>query len=507
MPEPAQTIQELEAVQLAWTIGRLAYLYRAHQFKLFDAWEEAKARGNRKFLVCNGRGWGKSTFWFIVCLEWAISHPNTDVYFVAPVEKKLDDYLEPIRKKVFGMAPDPKVWAEYYSISDNTVRLPNNSRVLIRGCNHQSYDDLRGGTAGLCVVDEGRGVDNLVDLVDNILMPANAKAAKENRANGYTIVASTPPPTTDHPLESYYQEAELEGNYFHASVLEADYPDDILAIFKKEAGGENSLTWRIEYMAERGLVDDTLKIVPSFDKVANVIRLPELNALMDLKQHPEYQFYRWFEGLDIGTVDKQVLLAGFYSFLDATLYVVFERTAPRGETTKSFGDDLTKIETDRKITGKVYLRVCDTNGAQLAMDLFESHRLVFHPTEKGRLVEMVNKVEVMMGAQRIMVSEECPFLIGSLYNCVWKDHLKKEFARSKTYGHGDAVATLMYMVRNLVESNPIPHTFQVPTLPGTNVIPPWTLRAMPQDPSKKAFGKIEQLRAKLRTHTAGPVKL
>jgi hypothetical protein len=79
-------------------------------------------------------------------------------------------------------------------------------------------------------------------------------------------VESTPPPTTDHPLEHYYQEAELGGYYYHSTIYDCDYPPEIIAELMREAGGENSLTWRIEYMAERGLVDDTLKIVPSFDK-------------------------------------------------------------------------------------------------------------------------------------------------------------------------------------------------------------------------------------------------
>lgn len=495
--------QKQIAISHAWETGQLGFLRRSHQRRQNVAWKKSRAI-SRKFFGCENRGFGKSTDLFIDGVEWAQKFV-TDIYFIAPVEKKLDDYLEPIRKKILRKAPRDFTYT--YSSSDNIFRFPNSSRILVRGSNHQSYDDLRGGTCGLALIDEARGVDNLQDLIDNVMMPACGKAAKENPFNGFMKVESTPPPTTDHPLEHYYQEAELGGYYYHSTIYECDYPPEIIAELMREAGGENSLTWRIEYMAERGLVDDSLKIIPSFDKVKNTITVPALNTLMDPAVHPEYQFYRWFEGLDIGTVDKQVLLAGFYSFLDATLYVAFERIAPRGETTHTFGDDLTKIETDRKITGKVYLRVCDTNGAQLAMDLFESHRLVFHPTEKGRLVEMVNKVEVMMGAQRIMVSEECPFLIGSLYNCVWKDHLKKEFARSKTYGHGDAVATLMYMVRNLVESNPIPNTFQVPTLPGTNVIPPWTLRAIPQDPNKKAFGRIEKLRAKLRSTTAAPVRL
>lgn len=483
-------------------MGQLGYLLRPHQKRFRTAWKQSMAI-SRKFFGCCNRGFGKSTDLFIEGIEWCQSHPETDVYFIAPVEKKLDDYLEPIRKKILRQAP-PDYQYEY-SASDNMFRFPNHSRMLVRGSNHQSYDDLRGGTAGLCLVDEARGVDNLQDLIDNVLMPACAKAAKESLGvNGWLICQSTPPPTTDHPLEAYYQEAELGGYYFHSSIEECDYPPEIIETFMREAGGETSITSRIEYKAERGLVDTTLKIIPEFDKLLNTLPRAELETI---KQRPEHAFYRWFEAVDIGTVDKQYLLGGFYSFLDATLYLDFERVSPKGETTKSFGDDLTKMETERKISGKVYLRICDTNGAQLALDLLESHKIAFYPTDKGRLVEMVNKVCVFMGAARIKIADDLAFLIGSLYNCVWKDHLKKEFARSKTYGHGDAIATLIYMVRNLVESNPIPNTFRIPTLPGTNVIPPWTLKLLPPDPNKKAFSAVEKLRARLKPVMNGPVNL
>ncbi len=63
------------------------------------------------------------------------------------------------------------------------------------------------------------------------------------------------------------------------------------------------------------------------------------------------------------------------------------------------------------------------------------------------------------------------------------------------------------MVRNLVESNPIPNTFRVPTLPGTNVIPPWTMKMLPPDPNRKAFSRLSQLQGKLKPAMNGPVRL
>src|SRR6185437_3589827 len=108
--------QRQQAISYAWRTGQLRYLFRDHQMVLYDAWVKSRTI-SRKFLVCNGRGWGKSTFWFMVALEWTIKHPYTDVYFVAPVEKKLDDYLEPIRKKVQSRMPSNFQYV--YSASDN----------------------------------------------------------------------------------------------------------------------------------------------------------------------------------------------------------------------------------------------------------------------------------------------------------------------------------------------------------------------------------------------------
>src|SRR5579872_816771 len=119
--------QSQRAISEAWQKGQLTYLRRAHQKRMRAAWLKSKPI-SRKFFGCCNRGFGKSTDLFIDGLEFAQQFV-TDIYFIAPVEKKLDDYLEPIRKKILRKAPLDFHYT--YSASDNIFRFPNNSRILV----------------------------------------------------------------------------------------------------------------------------------------------------------------------------------------------------------------------------------------------------------------------------------------------------------------------------------------------------------------------------------------
>ena len=115
---PSQTQR---AISEAWQKGQLTYLRRPHQKRMRVAWLKSKPI-SRKFFGCCNRGFGKSTDLFIDGLEFAQQF-TTDIYFIAPVEKKLDDYLEPIQKKILRKAPSDFLYT--YSSSDNIFRFPN----------------------------------------------------------------------------------------------------------------------------------------------------------------------------------------------------------------------------------------------------------------------------------------------------------------------------------------------------------------------------------------------
>ena len=69
---------------------------------------------------------------------------------------------------------------------------------------------------------------------------------------------------------------------------------------------------------------------------------------------------------------------------------------------------------------------------------------------------MVNNLRVWFANGRIEIDDSCTLLIDSLKYGLWNEK-RTEFASSKVLGHYDAVAALMYLVRNIDEStNPIP---------------------------------------------------
>jgi len=69
---------------------------------------------------------------------------------------------------------------------------------------------------------------------------------------------------------------------------------------------------------------------------------------------------------------------------------------------------------------------------------------------------MVNNVRIEINKGRIRVHPRCKQLVGSLNFGVWEDN-RKQFARSNTFGHFDAFAALMYLLRSVdYVTNPIP---------------------------------------------------
>jgi hypothetical protein len=71
-------------------------------------------------------------------------------------------------------------------------------------------------------------------------------------------------------------------------------------------------------------------------------------------------------------------------------------------------------------------------------------------------------VRIWVNAGRVIVSPKCQQLIGSLTYGVWNEN-RNNFDRAPLYGHFDALAALMYLIRNVdVRTNPIPFDYNKP---------------------------------------------
>jgi hypothetical protein len=103
------------------------------------------------------------------------------------------------------------------------------------------------------------------------------------------------------------------------------------------------------------------------------------------------------------------------------------------------------------------LRVSDISDIQADLNL--QHNLPFVSVSKTQLHAMVNRLNLLVDAGRVVVHPRCKLLIQTLKNGVW-DKNREEFAHSEIgLGHMDALAALIYMVMSFeswFNQNPIP---------------------------------------------------
>jgi hypothetical protein len=161
--------------------------------------------------------------------------------------------------------------------------------------------------------------------------------------------------------------------------------------------------------------------------------------------------------MDLGVVDQTAALFAYYDFPKARA-VVEDEVVMNGPsmTTDILAEALKAKEVELWPETNVYLKVSDNDNLLLLADLASKFDLHFMPTGKDTLEAMVNEVRMWVKAGRLVVHPRCKFLLGCLRNGIW-DNARKKFNRSTTYGHYDALAALVYLIRNIRASvNPIP---------------------------------------------------
>ena len=440
----------------AWQIGELGYRLREVQKRVRDEWNKAKGKCQKYYIECNRR-FGKSTFLLLLLTEFCIKNPRSKAGFYAPVKEGLRDYILPIIVKAFSDCPD-----DLRPILDAhlTLSFPNGSNIIFRGSNNQQHRIRRGNDLQIAAIDEARDVDDLDSLIDSVVIPSLFTTS------GRLLISSTPADTEDHPLHEIKQQSEVEGWISHYTIYDAakydpdDFPIERIEQWHKETTDETA--WQREYLA-MWVKDPTKIIIPEWDEA--------------YAAHPcrdEYfPYYHKYAGLDSGVRDKTAGIFGYYDFKRAKLIIEAEFALKDSEVrTDRIAQAVKETEArlgyqmmhDRKADSyrslqmhkKMYRRIADNNNLILIQDLDSLYQLDFFPTRKDELPAMINLCREWVKDGRIIVDKTCPELLGCLRNAIW-DKNKKELARSKQFGHFDALMALVYLVRNVdTSTNPIP---------------------------------------------------
>lgn len=404
-----------------------------------------------KYVIKCARRLGKTYMLCCIAIMQCLKQANSMIRYAAPTHKALKKFIIPVMKIILKDCPEDI--RPVFLGSEGIYRFKNGSEIHLAGVNNDNADSLRGTFADLFIIDEAGFVDDLKYLIDDVALPQFLDPDGKIVAGRRLILSGSPSRTPAHEFTEISRMAEIEGNYSHYDIYAGGYPDETLEIYKKECGGENSTTWKREYLA-LDVVDENFAIVPEWR--ASYIAEPPLHEELDQKK---FKYWHKYVALDIGVRDLTVALFAYYDFARATLYVLDEVVMNGVQmTTERLQKEIKAQEAVSFWGYEVYRRISDID-LLLLNDLRALHALYFSPTDKGKLEEMVNEVRIWVNAGRVIVSPNCKQLIGCLSYGIWNEK-RSDFERVPQFGHFDALAALMYLIRNVDQrGNPLPAAF------------------------------------------------
>lgn len=396
----------------------------------------------RKYVFHCSRRLGKTHLLCTIAICVALTKDNSQIRYATFTQKALRKMVLPIFKQLALELPSK--YRPKFNTQEGAFTFANGSQIHLAGVNNGHSDDLRGTTSDLALIDEAGFVDELSYLVDSVLMPQLLTAE-----NGKLIMASSSPLSPAHEFVDYIHQAQQEGHYYSYDIHKAGYPADLLKEFMDEAGGAHTTTWRREYLNEI-VVDETLAVVPEWDSKYAVAN----------KRGPLFQYFHKYCSADWGVRDKTALLWAYYDFPRAKLVIESEYTCSGTKSTTRNIAETIKAREELLGYSKVYQRPADNNELILLQDLANEFQIHFAPTTKDTLAAMVNEVRLWVQRGRLEVSPSCTELLACLEFAVYADDKRDKFGRSKALGHYDALASLVYLIRNIDQhTNPIPHDY------------------------------------------------
>lgn len=433
-----------KAIEASWTLGRLYLHLNPSQRKIYDSYQLGRAK-NIKYVVNCSRKLGKSVLGLFIAVEVALQNKDALIAYIAPTVDNVNAYTKQLIQVVFASCPE-HLKPKFLKAS---IEFPNGSRILFRGVGKgiaDSYHNLRSFAFNLIVLDEAGFSSNLDEIVDGALLSTLLPR------NGNMLLLSTPPVTPDHAFKQYCDEAKLEGAYSEFTIRDSHYTVEQQDKFIKAVGGEKSAKAQREYFC-RFVIDTDFQIIPEWND----------KYVQPAKRDKNWKYWFKYLSLDPGWTDFSVCIYGWYNWSAKQLVICGEIMLKSPEqTTDLLAERIIAKEKELFDGAEIKKRVSDNNAPSLLRDFNLRHKLYFSPVESKTLLEvMVSDVREVVKDGRLLVDPSCLQLLGCLRNGVFTKtkagNRGKEFARSKAFGHYDAMAALIYLVRELDQvTNPLP---------------------------------------------------
>lgn len=505
-----------------WRRGTLRYRFSEIQREFRELFYSHVAR-LIVWLTC--RRFGKSRSACGIAAEYALRYPGMWIPYAASTGIQVRNFVTPHFMAIANEAPPELApeqvgikWVfppmQWYDAEGNPVRTHadggvevtrfrgnqyeeglRQSRIITAGCeDNRKADRLRGPGTGVVFVDEARDIPILEYVLSEVFGPMlwEARHVWGDSIDPKMLAPSTAPREADHPFVTVIERAIDRGAYCHATVYDCDHLDDrAIAEAIEEAGGEDSVAWKREGLAEL-VRDPELAVYPEFDEAC-------------IGEHEQPDHFLPHVIADTGFVDMDVVAFGYFDFV-ADLYVIEAEVVMR----RARSDELDRAvrEMERELWGdrKVHRRRADAppkvradmSSADLQDDESEGGRH-WNPVSrdggegKGRMRAFVNRVRKVAKEGRLLVHPRCVTIIKHAQFARW-DKNRKSFVRVKDSNgeplhHYDGGATLAYFVRDVdTTTNPYPRLPKGVTRE-THHIPPALQEDARARRLQKAFGR------------------
>jgi len=442
-----------------WKRGDLTYKFNPAQAKMHEAFEK-----DPRIIVpiLASRRTGKTFYLLLRSFMTCIAKNRAVVKFLQPTQKELKKTIRQIMPTILEDCPDAlkPEWRE----NDKIYLFPNGSEIQLAGSDGKQYENLRGGAADLCIVDEAGFCADLEDAIFSVLEPTTATT------DGRLFLASTPSKEPTHDFMRLFVEPALEEDNLLIFTI---HDNTMITEERKERiklnypGGENNPKYRREYLCEI-IRDEESVVIPSFTEEAR-------HAIVGTHEKPVFCDY--YVSGDVGFRDLTVILFGYYDYLNATI-VIEDELVMNGPTmtTEKLAQEIKKFE-DRLFVDELgdihepYRRVMDNNNLILINDLIRLHKLNFMATAKDNKDAQINEVNMYVDTRRIKINPRCKHLIYHMRAASWTKtsgntkirkfkHLPNIDNDTIKGGHADALDALIYLIRNIITShNPYPSTY------------------------------------------------
>lgn len=387
--------------------------------------------------IYSTRKFGKSMMLCIYGIEHCLQNPDAVVRHVLPTLKGSKDVVVPIMDELMPFIPR-EMQPTYYA-STGTYKFKNGASYILCGGHRDSLDGARGPRCTLLLADEVAFFDaKSYDFAMNSVFRPQMTLVK----NPKIVYATTPPISVDHPfITETMPYIKANGALFHYTIWDSPLISKERIEEIKNRLGENSNSWRREYMAEL-IADDSARVVPEFNEAKHVTNEypPNEDIFGKRTSYTGYQVADY----GVGKEDFTGILAAVFDHNAQQVVVTGERLMYR----PVINEFVNAWREDRE----TYLNACYV--VKGTIDAFESLRhslrvqegLDFLNPRKGKITDNVAFLRNCFENDKIRIHESCKNLITQLNSGVWDDK-HKEFDRSETLGHLDLIACLVYLIK------------------------------------------------------------